>query len=83
MVATAKDFQVSTASESGVDPDDDFPLACGGDRNPFNPDVFFAVKHGGVHLTYHALPILAQTAVTCFGVFRVPEFEWVQFHLFR
>jgi hypothetical protein len=51
MVAAAEDFQVSTASESGVDADDDLSLTSGGDGNPFNPDVFFAVKHGSVHLT--------------------------------
>src|SRR3984885_15016931 len=67
MVAAAKCFQISTASESGMDADHDLPLTGGGDRNPFNPDVFFAVEHGSVHLTYHALPILAQTALTCFG----------------
>jgi hypothetical protein len=50
-----------------MNPDYDLPLTCGGDRNPFNPDVFFAVKYGSVHLTYHALPILTQTALTCFA----------------
>ncbi len=51
MVAAAEDFQVGAASESGVNADDDLPLTGGGDGNPFNPDVFFAVEHGSVHLT--------------------------------
>ncbi len=51
MVPAAEDFQVGTASESGVNADDNLPLTCGGNRNPFNPDVFFAVEHGSVHLT--------------------------------
>jgi hypothetical protein len=51
MVPTAEDLQVGATSESGVNADHNLPLTSGGDGNPFNPDVFFAVKHGSVHLT--------------------------------
>jgi hypothetical protein len=51
MVSPAENLKVGTASESSVDADHNLALARGGKWNPFNPDVFFAVEHGSVHLT--------------------------------
>jgi len=51
MVPPAEDLQVGAASESGMNADDNLSLACSGNRDPFNPDVFFAVEYGSVHLT--------------------------------
>ncbi len=51
VVSAAKNLQVGAASERGVDRGSQSPPSGGGEGNPFNPDIFFAVKHGSVHLT--------------------------------
>ena len=50
MVSPTKDFQIGSAGKRGVNADHNLALTSSGDGNPFDPDVFFAVEHGSVHL---------------------------------
>ena len=66
VIAAAEDFQVGSASERGVHADHNLPLTGSGDRNPFDPDIFLAVEHGSVHLTYHAFLFYVSSSIMIF-----------------